>query len=141
VSQFNDPLAVIIVVAFVIIIMCQIHYLNQGLKYCSALFMVPAYYSTNTILAILCGTIYNKTWRKLSYLQCTLFGGGAVIVLIGVLILTVKVDKTKSSQAGERDSQDNIEHGLDPATMGHYERLEPEKGVINTTRPAHERFD
>lgn len=89
-SQFNDPLSVIIVVAFVVLICLQMHFMNQGLKYCSALFMVPAYYSTNTILAILCGTIYNRTWKELTYLQCAMFGGGAVIALIGVLILTIK---------------------------------------------------
>lgn len=93
--NLNDYLqwqAWIIVGAFLFFALSQLYILNSGLRLCSTSILYPLVFCIYNITAILNGLIYFKQTSKLSGTQISLVAVGTVLVLLGVLSLSWRLD-------------------------------------------------
>lgn len=100
----------VIVGAFLFFALSQLYILNCGLRLCSTSVLYPLVFCVYNITAILNGLIYFKQTSKLSGVQIVLVAVGTVLVLLGVLSLSWRLENTSSSGSGGGDSSSNNDH-------------------------------
>lgn len=121
----------LIVGAFLFFALSQLYVLNCGLRLCSTSVLYPLVFCVYNITAILNGLIYFKQASKLSGFQISMVTLGTILVLLGVLGLSWRLDKTSlqsySSVIYEQSSsQNNLVHSTVAASRNNssdtYER-------------------
>ena len=78
----------LIVLALVVLALCQLYYLHRGLKLVSTSVLYPLVFCVYNIIAILDGLIYFDQTSLISVLDGCLIAVGTVILLSGVLALS-----------------------------------------------------
>lgn len=92
VNQFNRWQSWMIVIALIFFALTQLYYMHQGLKLCSTSVLYPFVFCIYNIIAILDGLIYFNQSSRLSPLHAVLIAIGTVILLVGVLALSWRLD-------------------------------------------------
>ena len=87
-NQFKHWQSWAIVLALVVLALCQLYYLHRGLKLVSTSVLYPLVFCVYNIIAILDGLIYFNQTSLISPLSACLISLGTVILLSGVLALS-----------------------------------------------------
>ncbi|KAI1614055.1 hypothetical protein EDD37DRAFT_634895 [Exophiala viscosa] len=98
-NQFNRFQSWLILVALLFFALTQLYYLHLGLRLCSTSVLYPFVFCIYNIIAILDGLIYFQQGSRLSALHAGLVALGTVILLLGVLALSWRLDDTTPSEA------------------------------------------
>jgi Magnesium transporter NIPA len=98
VNQFNSYQSWLILLALIFFALSQLYYLHQGLRLCSTSVLYPFVFCVYNIIAILDGLIYFHQTSRLSTLHACLIALGTVILLIGVLALSWRLDDTQTAE-------------------------------------------
>ncbi|RKP36927.1 magnesium transporter, partial [Dimargaris cristalligena] len=88
-NQFTNPLAGFILLALVVTSLSQLYFLNRSLELCSTLVIAPLTFCSYNLSTLLNGLIYYDQFQALAPYQLALVLVGAVILSIGVCILSV----------------------------------------------------
>ncbi|KAK3847360.1 MAG: hypothetical protein J3R72DRAFT_431225 [Linnemannia gamsii] len=86
-NQFENPLSWFLVVALITAALLQLYYLNQGLRLCDTVLLVPLSFCAYNISCLFNGLVYYNQWGRLYWWQILLILFGISQVLIGVLVL------------------------------------------------------
>jgi hypothetical protein len=92
-NQFIRWQSWMIVLALVVLALCQLYYLHRGLKLVSTSVLYPLVFCIYNIIAILDGLIYFDQVSLISPLQACLITLGTVILLSGVLALSWRLSE------------------------------------------------
>ncbi|KAL8802376.1 MAG: hypothetical protein Q9182_003866 [Xanthomendoza sp. 2 TL-2023] len=98
-NQFNRWQSWIILLALLALALSQLYYLHKGLKLCSTSVLYPFVFCVYNIIAILDGLIYFRQTSRLSLLHALLIALGTVILLIGVLALSWRLNDPSTRPA------------------------------------------
>lgn len=98
-NQFNRFQSWLILVALLFFALTQLYYLHLGLRLCSTSVLYPFVFCVYNIIAILDGLIYFQQGSRLSALHAGLVALGTVILLLGVLALSWRLDDTTPSES------------------------------------------
>ncbi|KAL9014966.1 MAG: hypothetical protein Q9173_000397 [Seirophora scorigena] len=138
-NQFNRWQSWIILLGLLFLALTQLYYLHRGLKLCSTSILYPFVFCVYNIIAILDGLIYFRQTSRLSLLHALLIALGTLILLLGVLGLSWRlndptirpavpqtpltpgmgfVDDSESDNTGAETSfpKDDDEEALQPST-------------------------
>ncbi|KAI5464475.1 DUF803 domain protein [Mariannaea sp. PMI_226] len=111
-----------IVMALVILALCQLYYLHRGLKLVSTSVLYPLVFCVYNIIAILDGLIYFNQTNLISALRACLIALGTVILLSGVLALSWRLsDEQHTPGVGQSTLAPGL--GLVEDTEGEEESL------------------
>eukprot|EP00003_Mantamonas_plastica_P028812 TRINITY_DN669_c0_g1_i1.p1 TRINITY_DN669_c0_g1~~TRINITY_DN669_c0_g1_i1.p1 ORF type:complete len:605 (+),score=205.52 TRINITY_DN669_c0_g1_i1:195-1817(+) len=102
----------------------QVHWINVGLKYFDALYIIPVFFVVWTVFSILGGNLYFDEFKTFSDLQATMFALGVSMTCIGVFLLSDRNDKSKE------DAKDEIE--LMEGAGGSKSPMSPQEGQEGT---------
>jgi hypothetical protein len=80
----------IVLAIFVVAICMSMHYLNRGLQSGQALLVVPGYFVGNTMLAMVCSLLYQKTYMYLTVFELVVFFVGFFTSIGGVIAMVWK---------------------------------------------------
>ncbi len=92
VNQFNSYQSWLILLALIFFALTQLYYLHQGLRLCSTSVLYPFVFCIYNIIAILDGLIYFHQTSRLPILHACLIALGTVVLLLGVLALSWRLD-------------------------------------------------
>lgn len=98
-NQFNRFQSWLILIALLFFALTQLYYLHLGLRLCSTSVLYPFVFCVYNIIAILDGLIYFQQASRLSVLHACLVALGTVILLLGVLSLSWRLDDITPSEA------------------------------------------
>ncbi|KAL8681054.1 MAG: hypothetical protein Q9224_006890 [Gallowayella concinna] len=98
-NQFNRWQSWIILLALLALALSQLYYLHKGLKLCSTSILYPFVFCVYNIIAILDGLIYFRQTSRLSLLHALFIALGTVILLIGVLALSWRLNDPSTRPA------------------------------------------
>lgn len=88
ISSFGSSVAPWVVLGIFLIAICMsMHYLNRGLQSGQALLVVPGYFVGNTMLAMVCSLLYQKTYLYLTSLELVMFFVGFFTSIGGVIAM------------------------------------------------------
>ncbi|KAJ1848020.1 hypothetical protein LPJ70_001234, partial [Coemansia sp. RSA 2708] len=90
--QFNDPLAIAIVVGLVVTALANLYYIQRALRLCSTLTVVPLCYCSSSLSALLSSLVYFDQIRLLTPIQISMIAAGIVLLAAGVLLLSMKAE-------------------------------------------------
>ncbi|KAJ1950848.1 hypothetical protein EC988_004235 [Linderina pennispora] len=90
--QFNDPLAVAIVVGLVATALANLYYIQRALRLCSTLTVVPLTYCSSSLMALVSSLVYFDQIKLLSTLQIAMISIGIVLLAVGVMFLSSKTE-------------------------------------------------
>ncbi|KAG0232768.1 hypothetical protein BGW42_007928 [Actinomortierella wolfii] len=91
-NQFNNPLSWFLVVALIAAALLQLYYLNQGLRLCDTVLLVPLSFCAYNVSCLFNGLVYYNQWGRLYWWQILFVLFGISQVLIGVLVLAWRPD-------------------------------------------------
>ncbi|KAL8941172.1 MAG: hypothetical protein Q9216_002401 [Gyalolechia sp. 2 TL-2023] len=91
-NQFNRWQSWIILLGLLFLALSQLYYLHRGLKLCSTSILYPFVFCVYNIIAILDGLIYFRQTSRLSLLHALLIAVGTLILLLGVLALSWRLN-------------------------------------------------
>ncbi|KAL8918320.1 MAG: hypothetical protein Q9208_007407 [Pyrenodesmia sp. 3 TL-2023] len=91
-NQFNRWQSWIILLSLLFLALAQLYYLHRGLKLVSTSILYPFVFCVYNIIAILDGLIYFRQTSRLSLLHALLIALGTVILLVGVLALSWRLN-------------------------------------------------
>ncbi|KAL8716122.1 MAG: hypothetical protein Q9220_000027 [cf. Caloplaca sp. 1 TL-2023] len=91
-NQFNRWQSWLILLTLLALALTQLYYLHRGLKLCSTSILYPFVFCVYNIIAILDGLIYFRQTSRLSLLHALLISLGTVILLVGVLALSWRLN-------------------------------------------------
>ncbi|KAL8654356.1 MAG: hypothetical protein Q9210_001551 [Variospora velana] len=91
-NQFNRWQSWIILLSLLLLALTQLYYLHRGLKLCSTSILYPFVFCVYNIIAILDGLIYFRQTSRLSLLHALLIALGTLILLLGVLALSWRLN-------------------------------------------------
>ncbi|KJZ79391.1 hypothetical protein HIM_01542 [Hirsutella minnesotensis 3608] len=139
-NQFSHWASWMIVVALVILALCQLYYLHRGLKLVSTSVLYPLVFCVYNIIAILDGLIYFNQTGLISPLRACLITLGTVILLSGVLALSWRLsDEQHAPGVGQSTLAPGL--GLVEDTEGEDESLlGSEAAVEDTSSPTYQTF-
>lgn len=95
----------ILVAVFLMAVLSSMHYLNRGLESGQALLVVPGFFTLNTMLAMICSLLYQRTYIYLSLLEICLFITGMAFAIVGVIAMVwreVRNDPDRMEQWAKR---------------------------------------
>ena len=92
-NQFDRWQSWAILLSLVFFALTQLYYLHRGLKLCSTSVLYPFVFCIYNIVAILDGLIYFQQTSRLPALHAGLIAVGTVILLMGVLALSWRIDE------------------------------------------------
>jgi hypothetical protein len=98
-NQFNRFESWLILLALLFFALTQLYYLHLGLRLCSTSVLYPFVFCIYNIIAILDGLIYFQQGSRLSALHAGLVAVGTVILLLGVLALSWRLDHATPSES------------------------------------------
>ncbi|KAJ1855470.1 hypothetical protein GGH12_003440 [Coemansia sp. RSA 1822] len=90
--QFNDPLALAIVIGLVITALSNLYYIQRALRLCSTLTVVPLCYCSSSLSALLSSLVYFDQFPLLSPVQVAMIAMGICLLGTGVLLLSLKTE-------------------------------------------------
>ncbi|KAK7426759.1 hypothetical protein QQZ08_006795 [Neonectria magnoliae] len=121
-NQFAHWESWAIVMALVVLALCQLYYLHRGLKLVSTSVLYPLVFCVYNIVAILDGLIYFNQTSLISPLRACLIALGTVILLSGVLALSWRLsDEQHTPGVGQSSLAPGL--GLVEDTEGEEESL------------------
>lgn len=85
-----------IVLAFLTFAISQLYFLNRGLELTSTSILYPLVFCTYNIINIFNGLIYFNQWGSLSNKQAMIIAFGTLLIIIGVLCLSWRLDSKSS---------------------------------------------
>lgn len=98
INQFNRFESWLILLALVFFALSQLYYLHLGLRLCSTSVLYPFVFCIYNVIAILDGLIYFQQASRLTALDAGLVALGTVILLIGVLALSWRLDDNSPNE-------------------------------------------
>ncbi|KAJ2159593.1 hypothetical protein GGF46_002917 [Coemansia sp. RSA 552] len=106
--QFNDPLALAIVIGLVATALANLYYIQRALRLCSTLTVVPLSYCSSSLSALFSSLVYFDQVRLLTPIQISMIAAGVVLLAVGVLFLSLKADSHEAPLrlAPESDDED-----------------------------------
>jgi len=93
-NQFNRFQSWLILLALLFFALTQLYYLHLGLRLCSTSVLYPFVFCIYNIVAILDGLIYFQQGSRLTTLHACLVAVGTVVLLLGVLALSWRLEDT-----------------------------------------------
>ncbi|KAJ1902324.1 hypothetical protein LPJ66_000084 [Kickxella alabastrina] len=90
--QFNDPLALAIVIGLIVTALANLYYIQHALRLCSTLTVVPLCYCSSSLSALISSLVYFNQMRLLSHTQVAMISVGVVLLASGVALLSSKAD-------------------------------------------------
>jgi len=101
-NQFNRFQSWLILVALLFFALTQLYYLHLGLRLCSTSVLYPFVFCVYNIIAILDGLIYFQQASRLSALDACFVALGTVILLLGVLALSWRLDNVTPEESAQQ---------------------------------------
>lgn len=98
INQFNRFESWLILLALVFFALSQLYYLHLGLRLCSTSVLYPFVFCIYNVIAILDGLIYFRQASQLTALDAGLVALGTVILLVGVLALSWRLDDSAPNE-------------------------------------------
>lgn len=138
-NQFNRWQAWIILLALVVLALCQLYYLHRGLKLVSTSVLYPLVFCTYNIIAILDGLIYFDQTSLINPLRACLIALGTVILLTGVLALSWRLNEEQHTP-GVGQSSLAPGMGLVEDTEGEEESLLGSDSAVEDYEPRYDTF-
>ncbi|KAJ2337967.1 hypothetical protein GGF43_006988, partial [Coemansia sp. RSA 2618] len=105
--QFNDPLALAIVVGLVATALSNLYYIQRALRLCSTLTVVPLCYCSSSLSALLSSLVYFDQFRLLNPVQISMIATGICLLGIGVLMLSLKTESHEGPLHLDAESSDD----------------------------------
>lgn len=99
-NQFNRFESWLILLALLFFALTQLYYLHLGLRLCSTSVLYPFVFCIYNVIAILDGLIYFQQASLLTALDAGLVVLGTVILLLGVLALSWRLDASTPQEPG-----------------------------------------
>ncbi|KAF9547357.1 hypothetical protein EC957_008543 [Mortierella hygrophila] len=128
-NQFENPLSWFLVVALITAALLQLYYLNQGLRLCDTVLLVPLSFCAYNVSCLFNGLVYYNQWGRLYWWQILLILFGISQVLIGVLVLAWRPTAGEEYLDGDGDEATLLlPNASRPATPRH-SRVFSFKGV------------
>ncbi|RCI17405.1 hypothetical protein L249_2893 [Ophiocordyceps polyrhachis-furcata BCC 54312] len=140
-NQFAHWQSWMMVLALVVLALCQLYYLHRGLKLVSTSVLYPLVFCVYNIIAILDGLIYFNQTSFISPLRACLITLGTVILLSGVLALSWRLsDEQHPPGVGQSTLAPGL--GLVEDTEGEEESLLGTESVVgeDDATPTYETF-
>ncbi|KAL9070718.1 MAG: hypothetical protein Q9161_004651 [Pseudevernia consocians] len=109
-NEFNRWQSWMILLGLLALALTQLYYLHRGLKLCSTSILYPFVFCVYNIIAILDGLIYFDQSSRLSLLHALLIALGTVILLIGVLALSWRLNNDPTTRPSV--SQNTLTPGM-----------------------------
>lgn len=109
-NEFNRWQSWMILLGLLALALTQLYYLHRGLKLCSTSILYPFVFCVYNIIAILDGLIYFDQSSRLSFLHALLIALGTVILLIGVLALSWRLNNDPATRLSV--SQNTLTPGM-----------------------------
>jgi multidrug transporter EmrE-like cation transporter len=107
-SNFRNLKCWLIIVSFFVLAITQLVFLNKGLRFVSTSVLYPLVFCIYNITNIISGLIFYNQLHILSWFQISMIGVGTVLVLMGVLSLSWRledhIDVKESSFINEHTS-------------------------------------
>eukprot|EP00928_Gymnodinium_smaydae_P024424 TRINITY_DN19761_c0_g2_i1.p1 TRINITY_DN19761_c0_g2~~TRINITY_DN19761_c0_g2_i1.p1 ORF type:complete len:509 (-),score=49.98 TRINITY_DN19761_c0_g2_i1:29-1555(-) len=102
VVQVFDPLPLCIFTTCTLFFaVSQVIWINKGLARFDAIKFLPAYSAALALLGSLTGVVYFEEYKHLSSIGAILWLSGALVVVLGILILLLNSDKSVPKERGE----------------------------------------
>ncbi|KAF9164898.1 hypothetical protein DFQ26_000891 [Actinomortierella ambigua] len=111
-NQFSSPLSWFLVVALIAAALLQLYYLNQGLRLCDTVLLVPLSFCAYNVSCLFNGLVYYNQWGRLYWWQILFVLFGISQVLIGVLVLAWRPDVMNADDYHHDGADDEDEEGL-----------------------------
>lgn len=108
----------IIIVALVLCLLCQMHYLNCGLVHFDALSVVPIYQAYWIISGVMGGAIYFQEIRTFSVHQACMFVLGIMTTIFGVVLLSQRRPAAQQSHSKRKITFDKSNSLPTDTTIG-----------------------
>lgn len=103
-NQFNRWQSWMVLLSVGTLALVQLYYMNCGLKICSTVVLYPFCFCVYNVVVILDGLIYFHQEARLSPLSAVLISLGTVILLVGVLLLSLKLNGEDDGMNGAASS-------------------------------------
>ncbi|KAK4690722.1 magnesium transporter, partial [Lecanoromycetidae sp. Uapishka_2] len=97
-NEFNRWQSWMILLGLLSLALTQLYYLHRGLKLCSTSILYPFVFCVYNIIAILDGLIYFNQSSRLSLLHALLIALGTIILLLGVLALSWRLNNDPTTR-------------------------------------------
>lgn len=138
-NQFAHWEAWMIVLALVVLALCQLYYLHRGLKLVSTSVLYPLVFCVYNIIAILDGLIYFDQTGLISPLRACLIALGTAILLSGVLALSWRLSEEQHAPGvGQSTLAPGL--GLIEDTEGEEESLLGSESAVEDYGPRYDTF-
>ncbi|KAJ5657361.1 Magnesium transporter NIPA [Penicillium longicatenatum] len=142
-NQFNRWQSWVILLAMITLALTQLFYLHRGLKLCSTSVLYPFVFCVYNIIAILDGLIYFRQASQLAGFHAGLIALGTIILLVGVLCLSWRLEDIESHTAVTvvGPTQTGLGPGLgvveehSPSSSGLLDGLEDEESQLGEREP------
>ena len=131
--------AAMIVLALIVLALCQLYYLHRGLKLVSTSVLYPLVFCVYNIIAILDGLIYFDQTSLISPLKGCLIALGTVILLSGVMALSWRLSEEQHTPGvGQSTLAPGL--GLIEDTEGEEESLLGSESAAEYDAPRYDTF-
>mmetsp|Transcript_11568 Transcript_11568/g.20547 ORF Transcript_11568/g.20547 Transcript_11568/m.20547 type:complete len:710 (-) Transcript_11568:38-2167(-) len=107
-NEFAKYQTYFILVAMLVAIFGQIHWLAVGLKEFDAVIMVPVFQCVFVVFTIMGGAAYFDEFRTFTHIQTIMFPLGVLLLVIGVLGLATHKSRTAEELLDEVDNQQGL---------------------------------
>ncbi|CAD6586004.1 MAG: hypothetical protein ASARMPREDX12_002173 [Alectoria sarmentosa] len=109
-NEFNRWQSWMILLGLLALALTQLYYLHRGLRLCSTSILYPFVFCVYNIIAILDGLIYFDQSSRLSVFHALLIALGTVILLVGVLALSWRLNNDPTIRSSV--SQNTLTPGM-----------------------------
>ena len=108
-SQFTRFEVWPIIIGLIVSLPCQIIYLNKGLSWFEALYIVPIFYSVWVISSIMMGALYFGEFNSFTPMNFLVFFIGVFFDIVGGIMLQARNidDKTDGKDNGPKEDEKN----------------------------------
>ena len=104
-SQFGSAYTYIIIFMWVFCLVSALVLLNMGLRYYEQALFVPLYEIIGTLLTMVTGLMYYKTYREFDVTSAIGFGAGVLLLIFGIYLCTLR-----EGTAHPLDDEDDLLH-------------------------------
>ena len=121
----------LLVLALIVCLVTQIHFLNGGLRYHDALSIVPTYQAYWIISGVLGGCVYFQEIKTYSLLQSLMFTLGILITIVGVVLLAQRKSTglDKEPLPTSRSGKEELENYVTNMAIANYLDASPRVSV------------
>ena len=132
-SQFKRFEVWPILLGLVISLPCQVIYLNKGLSWFEALYIVPIFYSVWVISSIIMGALYFGEFNNFTSIHFCIFFIGVILDIVGGIMLQARGIDSKDDVIHPVKNQNQEGRDAESGDEGDYQLEKKEESVVRSS--------